>query len=335
MVAPYANSVYASHRRGTYIMKRYRNGLPLDLSMNWSRRKVGYFLNRYFPTLAAKAADVGLRYMMRKMYGDKLDPSWGLDNAAPAFLAPHVLDDCVITLLAEGKVQSRPGISRFTGPKSVEFTDGTTLEDIDAVICCTGYGADFSLTPFIEMSAPAVDNKGKPYSGGSMARLYMNIFPPAHADSIAILAYSGFGKNNGFSFSDVTSMAISNIWRGVSADMLPSRADMERKVDSHQAWVASRYNLFPLIDLSMVKQWEFQGFLHEAAGTGLENLGWGWKGWLFMLKDPKMSWLMNQGVETAHAFRFFETGKRKTWPGARDAIIHMNELVKAIPKQKD
>ena len=25
-----------------------------------------------------------------------------------------------------------------------------------------------------------------------------------------------------------------------------------------------------------------------------------------------MSWLMNDGVETAHAFRFFETGKRRT-----------------------
>lgn len=90
------------------------------------------------------------------------------------------------------------------------------------------------------------------------------------------------------------------------------------------------------IDVSMVKQWEYQSFLHEAAGTGMENLGWGLQGWKFFLKDPKMSYLMNNGVETAHAFRFFETGKRKAWPGAREAIIHMNELVKKeFPRKEE
>jgi dimethylaniline monooxygenase (N-oxide forming) len=44
-----------------------------------------------------------------------------------------------------------------------------------------------------------------------------------------------------------------------------------------------------------------------------------------------MSYMMNNGVETAHAFRYFETGKRKAWPEARDAIIHINELVKVFP----
>jgi dimethylaniline monooxygenase (N-oxide forming) len=38
---------------------------------------------------------------------------------------------------------------------------------------------------------------------------------------------------------------------------------------------------------------------------------------------------MNHGIETAHAFRFFETGKRRKWEGAREAIIHMNELAKS------
>ena len=31
----------------------------------------------------------------------------------------------------------------------------------------------------------------------------------------------------------------------------------------------------------------------------------------------------------------FETGKRKTWPGAREAIIHMNELVKMFPIKEE
>lgn len=39
---------------------------------------------------------------------------------------------------------------------------------------------------------------------------------------------------------------------------------------------------------------------------------------------------MSDGVETARVYRYFETGKRKTWPGARGAILHMNEVVKRV-----
>jgi len=39
----------------------------------------------------------------------------------------------------------------------------------------------------------------------------MNLFPPKYADSMVLLCYSALEKNHGFSFSDVTSMAASNI----------------------------------------------------------------------------------------------------------------------------
>lgn len=209
------------------------------------------------------------------------------------------------------------------GSRSVEFDDGTIIDDVDAVICATGYKADFSVAPFLEESTPAN------YDGDPITRLWMNLFPPQYADSIYMMCYSAYGKSNGFSFCDVSSMAISNVWRGVHP--IPSREEMEKAVDKHQEWVASRWRLDDKTDVSVVKQWEFQDWLHDAAGTGMDNLGWGWKGWKFWFKDPKMSYLMNNGVETAHAFRFFETGKRKTWPGAREAIVHMNELVKVFP----
>jgi dimethylaniline monooxygenase (N-oxide forming) len=128
-------------------------------------------------------------------------------------------------------------------------------------------------------------------------------------------------------------MAISNTWRGKM--QLPTRAEMERHIDKHQEWVASRWKMDPAIDTSMVRQWEFQGWLHRAAGTGMENLGWGWQGWKFWWKDRKLYNLMNNGVETAHMYRFFETGKRRTWDGARDAIVHINEAVKMFPIADD
>ncbi|KAF4781481.1 dimethylaniline monooxygenase 2 [Colletotrichum scovillei] len=328
-----ASETFVSHRNGAMIIGRWRNGLPTDLLINRARRQMSYFLQRNFPNQVNKLVKLATGLLMRQ-HG-KIDPAWRLlENVAPLSLHLAGCMDTTLELLREGKVSSLYGIKRFLGGKKIEFTDGTVLDDVDSVVCCTGYTADFSLVPFVETSKPKADAAGHPYGGESIARLYMNLFPPAHADSIAILAYSTYGKNNGFSFSDVTSMAISNIWRGVSADMIPSRPKMERAIDRHQEWVAGRWHQENRSEPGAVKQWEFQGFLHQAAGTGMENLGWGWRGWVTWFKDPYMVYLINHGVETAHAFRYFETGKRKTWDGAREAIIHMNKLVKQLKSAK-
>ncbi|KAL0933856.1 dimethylaniline monooxygenase 2 [Colletotrichum truncatum] len=328
-----SQKVYLSHRNGTWIASRWRNGLPTDLLVTRWRRQMSFALQSRFPDLANKLTQLATGILMRQ-FGE-IDPSFRLfEGAVPLSLHATACSDEVLQLLRDGKVTSLHGIKRFTGPRSIEFDDGTILEDVDSVICCTGYKADFDLVPFLETSKPKTDDAGHPYDGAPMHRLYMNIFPPAHADSIAMLTYSGFGKNNGFSFSDVTSMAISNIWRGVSSDLIPSRPEMERAIDRHQRWVAGRWYKVNRTDISAVKQWEFQGFLHKAAGTGMENLGWGWRGWLTFFKDPYMCYLINHGVETAHAFRYFETGKRKTWDGAREAIIHINRLVKQLKAAK-
>lgn len=323
---PVASKVYMSHRRGALIVPKYRKGYPPDLMSNWRRRQIAAFLQRNFPNLSRWLADRLIALMIKQMWGD-LDPAWGLVPPPSISLSPRALNENIIPMLRDGSLTSLPGIKRFTGPNSVEFTDGTVLDGIDTVICATGYRADFDAVPFLEKSRPSN------YGGPDFVRLWMNLFPPKYADSLVMLCYSALGKNNGFSFSDVTSMAVSNLWRGVHP--LPTVEKMEKDVDNHQEWVASRWRLDNNIDTSMVKQWEYQSFLHTAAGTGMENLGWGWKGWKFFFQDPKMSYLMNHGVETAHAFRFFETGKRKAWPGAREAIIHMNELVKMFPIQEE
>lgn len=316
-----ASKVYMSHRRGALIVPKSRKGYPPDLMVSWRRRQITSFLRRTFPNFSTWLADRVVGYMTKQMWSD-LDPAWGVLPPPSITLSPRALSEHIILALKDGSLTSLPGIKRFTGPTSIESADGTVLDDIDAVICATGYRADFSAAPFLERSRPSN------YGGPDIARLWMNLFPPTYADSIVMLCYSAFGKNNGFSFSDVTSMAVSNVWRGVHPT--PTVSEMEKEIDNHHNWVASRWRLDNNIDVSMVKTWDYQDFLHNAAGTGIENLGWGWKGWKFFFQDPKMSYMMNNGVETAHAFRYFETGKRKVWPGARDAIIHMNELVKVF-----
>lgn len=247
-------------------------------------------------------------------------------------LPSAVTFDSIQPYLEDGTLESVHGIQRFLGPNEIELLDGTVLADIDAVLLCTGYRGDLSVADetVLETSVPTAHGyHAAPDGGAPMHRLWMNMFPPRYADSLAMLCYSAFGKSNGFSFADVTSMAVSNVFRG--AHPLPSTADMNRWVDEHQAWVASRWKLERSVDPSMVKQWEFQRWLHEAAGTGMENLSWmGWKGWKFWWEDRKMYNLMAHGIETAHMYRYFETGKRRTWEGAREAILRLEEERKRV-----
>lgn len=322
-IIPHASKVYISHRRGIYILPTWRDNKPVDLMVSWRRRQTGFLLQRYFPSLAKWLSDKALDYLMKKSWG-YLDPAWRILPSPSISLSLPGASDYIIPLLQTGKITSLHGIKRFLGPRSIEFTDGTILDSIDAVICATGYTADLTVAPFLETSRPPNDT----YAGPDLTRLWHNIFPPKYASSMALLCHSAYGKNNGFSFNDVQSMAVSNIFRGVHP--IPTLSTMESDIDAHHAWLATRWAADKTdgsFDRSMVRGWEFQGFLHDAAGTGMENLGWGLQGWKFWMREPKMSWLMNHGVETAHAFRYFETGKRRVWEGAREAILRANKEV--------
>ncbi|CAM1508643.1 Fc.00g054910.m01.CDS01 [Cosmosporella sp. VM-42] len=316
-----AQKVYVSHRRGQMVIRRYRNGRPTDLLISWRRRVINQWVMRHFPTLHRNMANWGARLLGSRLAGVQIDPNWRLKPFPNVTLRlGGIIEDC-LPHLKDGSLTSLHGIKRFLGGRSIEFDDGTVLSDVDAVIFTTGYRADFSIAPFIEASLPTAHN----YQGQPIRRLYMNVFPPKFADSCAMLCYSAFGRNNGFSFSDVMSMAVSNVWRGVSK--LPTYDDMEKWVDHHQNWVARNWTMELNLDVSMVKQYEFQPWMHLQAGTGMENLGWGLAGWKFWWQDRKMYSMMANGVETAHMFRYFETGKRQTWEGAREAIIHQNKVI--------
>lgn len=324
-ILPHASKVYVSHRRGMYIFPTWRNNTPVDLAISWRKRQTGFFLQKHFPNLAGWLSDKTLTYLMTSIWG-RLDPAWRLLPSPSITLSLPGASDTLIPLLRAGLITSLHGLTRFLGPDTLEFSDGTVLPSIDAVICATGYAADLSVTPWLAHSSPPN------YSGPPLVRLWHNIFPPEHADSLALLCHSAYGKNNGFSFNDVQALAVSNIFRGTHA--LPARAAMHADIDAHHAWLATRWarDTTPgSFDRSMVRAWAFQAFLHEAAGTGMENLGWGWKGWWFWVREPRMSWVMNHGVETAHAFRFFETGKRKRWEGAREAILRVQREVRRFP----
>ena len=115
-------------RDGAWFLPRvWDNGLPLDLALH-SRPNIFFmrllpvsFVCSYLRSMANARFDHAL-------YG--LQPSYEMTANWPVFN-----DDLPSRVLC-GRVQVRPGVARLTS-SGVQFTDGTHVDHIDAVICAT------------------------------------------------------------------------------------------------------------------------------------------------------------------------------------------------------
>ena len=68
---------------------------------------------------------------------------FGFGEAPKASKAPFAVNGNFVEVLATGRVKVRPKLAKITGPDEVEFTDGTRLSGIDAIILATGFRADY------------------------------------------------------------------------------------------------------------------------------------------------------------------------------------------------
>jgi len=125
--------VYLSARNGAWCAPRvWDGGLPLDLAL-FTRftNSVSRLLPSRFSSQFQKAVNARFDHAL---YG--LQPNH--DITASSVIINDDLPSCIIS----GSVQVRPGIARLTS-SGVQFTDGTHVDDIAAVICATGrsYGS--------------------------------------------------------------------------------------------------------------------------------------------------------------------------------------------------
>lgn len=309
-----ASRVYLAHRRGAAVISRFRGGRPPELDVNYHALRMIESLGDALPSVQAKITGVFLLHMMDKVW--EVDPTWGLKPPPSSATTLPCSNESLIPHLAAGLITSVKGMRRFTGARSVEIDDGTVLEDIDAVVLGTGYLNDLTITPWVRTSSPAN------YNGPPLADLFLQIFPPEHADSVAFL--------NTFSVLDcpwvmgeLSSMAIAQLWTGRST--FPSRSRMEASIRKQQRRNATLWRKDHSAQGREVRPPEFYHFMHRAAGTGVTDaLSWGWSGWMFRRRDPEMCRMMGWGIITPHMMRLIETGKRKTWEGAREAIKKAN-----------
>jgi dimethylaniline monooxygenase (N-oxide forming) len=263
--------------------------------------------------------------MMDSTVDSSFKENWGENKAAWGFAnAPSLRDGwhtivCngdLIPLVKEGKIASTPGIKRLIGPKSVELSDGSVIEDVDTIITSIGYIDD------MEMLSDALSFVDAPGDAAPLPNLYMGIFPPECADSLAILSNVHLNGPQ-IPGRELAAMAVGQIWAGNSP--LPSRANMDAWVSKHQRWLGKRIARAYGLHRGEVISQEWMNFVHDSAGTGLyQRLGWGWEAWKLWWTDPELYKALAHGPGSPHAFRLFETGKRSTWPNARQAILDVN-----------
>ena len=319
-IASYASKVYFAHRRGAVIVPRMIDGQRFDKLNTWKSTRIGYWLGSVLPSVNLWLVQKICSSAREKTFGE-IEPQFRLEPEPGYFgnISATLINDDLVPALRDGRAESAYGVRRAVGPRSLEMDDGTILDNVDTVIACTGYRLPFTmLESCLSFSKPHPDVPEQP-------DLYQNLFDINHPESLACLNFI-VSTENAASCRELAAMAIAQVWADKSP--LPSQEEMKSHIEQRQSWFAQRYLNQPVFQLEgLIDPDLWFPFVHKTAGTGLyENLGWTWAGWRFALSDPFMYRHLAYGVNSPHNVRFFETGKRKAWSGARDAIIHVNQL---------
>lgn len=295
-------------------------GQRFDKAFSWKATRLGFWLNDAIPSIGQWLTMSVFLSSMFKAWG-AIEPEYRLQHH-PRYtdnVSTILINDDLIPALRAGEVHSTHGIRRVVGPRSLEMEDGSVLEDVDTIVACTGYNTSFDL-----LGDAVTFTKTNP--SPKVLRqpdLYQNVFSLAYPDSLAFLNFI-VAPENAAGCREIAAMAIAQVWAGKTK--LPPRQEMQRELAHHQSWFEGRCLTEPVPQLEgLIRGSPWLEYMHRAAGTGLyEHLGLGWKGLLFTLRRPGMFFTMGYGVNSPHLWRYFETGKRKAWEGAEEAILQVN-----------
>jgi dimethylaniline monooxygenase (N-oxide forming) len=238
-----------------------------------------------------------------------------------------LIADVLYPFLESGFAEPVPLISKVVGENAVELANGQVLEDIDAIIYCTGY--DFAV--------PFLSEEFNPYPViGEPSYLYRGIIPlhpdPSVRDSLAFVGQAAV-TFPGFVQTELQAMAVSQMWRGTS--QIPSLDEMKQW---HNGWLQWRKDLMARQKVkstfytAFVPLGDYLTWLDKTTGTGIfDNFGWlKPRAWAFWWKDKELYKLCKAGLFAPAIWRLFDMGKRKPmeWDRAKEMIFSENERAK-------
>ncbi|XP_068566529.1 flavin-containing monooxygenase 5-like [Cebidichthys violaceus] len=290
--------LYLSTRRGAWILNRVSvNGLPVDMLIT----RISHFLRKVLP--------FGLKCSMaEKKLSQRFDHSlYNLKPKHRLFSQHPTVNDELPNRILSGTVQVKPNIRRFHG-SSVEFDDGSVVEDVDLVVFATGYRFSF---PFLASQVVSVsENK---------ASLYKYVFPPElDRPTLAII---GLVQPLGaiMPISEMQARWATRVFKGCIK--LPSVASMLKDVQCKQETMAKRY----VSSQRHTIQVDYAPYMDEIA----ELVGVRPSLLRLLLTDPRLGLNLMLGPVTPYQYRLGGPGK---WAGARQAVFTQWERV-AQPMQ--
>jgi dimethylaniline monooxygenase (N-oxide forming) len=332
-----ASKVYLSHRHGANVMPRHlKNGNSLDHALSYRQFQIKDATDSVAPWLSMRFLEAFVNKTQREEFGT-FDPQWRLQPAPSLLHQSPTISETLIPALREGTITSTHAPKCITGDWTVELQDGSILT-VDSIIFCTGYSLDYSTLgrydPTLNSSAPGGHTNDTP-------RLYQNIFSLDHPESLAFVGVAII-IFPAFLLSDLASMAIAALWSNrPETPSLPSQQEMEQWYAEHLAWVSSIRALSPdrkSVRLS-VRSRQWLPWVTDKGGCNIDNhLGYFSPGsWKLWWHDRLFYNLLAYGIYSPHVFRLFESsrpGGRRKWDGAREAIVRVNEDVRAGPEKR-
>lgn len=181
------------------------------------------------------------------------------------------MSDNLVEHLENGLIESTKGIKRVVSDHQVEL-DHDRVVDIDALIFCTGYKADFSmLEPRFDPTSrtAAAWSNANGSNSKPLISLYHNIFSLEEADSLAFLGYVHTTLVGSFQRSDMASMAIAQVQKGASS--LSTRAEMTKAVCEHHTWLTQQANRRSNVSPGMIDGQTWLRALDDLPGTGVNE----------------------------------------------------------------
>ncbi|KAK4493929.1 hypothetical protein PRZ48_015115 [Zasmidium cellare] len=334
-----AERVVLSHRREFRLLPRVLpSGKPLDTLLSRRLVNTGAIIKAISPSLATTLTE--------KQFVQLRNETWPELATHPAFDGSREKPDigtgnpCISENLAQNlihnKVESVRAVKRVTGPRSIELEDGNTVDNVDAIICCFGSEFDFSglVPPEFDPSNPDLApeqfeklRKAKHWRDDLVvSRAYRQMLSLQKPHSLAFFGHAYLVQSS-MAMWDLVSMALAQLWKG--AYPMPSEQEMQQECDKHFQWIATKLEGGEIGNTGILADSDFTAWLHKVAGTGLPERvdGWGWEAWKFWWYERKTYSTLVDGLNSPHALRLFETGKRKVWPRAMEEIERANREV--------
>lgn len=289
----FTKQVYLSTRRGAWILNRVGNyGMPLDIPFN------------RILILAQSLLPSGLvNSLGEKRLNQRFNHSlYNLKPKHRLFSQHPTVNDDLPNRILSGTVQVKPNIRRIQG-SSIEFEDGSVVENIDLVVFATGYNFSY---PFLASQVVSVsDNK---------TSLFKYVFPPElDKPTLAIIGLvQPLGAIN--PISELQARWATRVFKGLVK--LPSTSAMLQDIKCKEETMAKRY----VASQRHTIQVDYVDYMDEIA----KQFGAMPSFSRLLLTDPRVWSKVVFGPVTPYQYRLNGPGK---WSGARTAILTQMDRV--------